>query len=181
MSDTGRTTARSHVEPSLGVVFLHVPQASVTQDLLRTVDQIASTDDENSTVLFDALPRRSQQVLFHEHYHFWQGLRLPFLHRYAFLSQHVVWSSFKALAQHEANWRIWDCEVPALHRLDRKDRICFRDAEMEFEAGASPSNRHLDNELFLSPIDLLECAATLAEYQYCVPEADLDEELALRS
>lgn len=180
MSDAGRMTARSHVEPALGVVFLHVPQSLVTQELLRTVDQGASVDDVNSAVLFEALPPRSQQILFHEHYHFWQGLRLPFLHRYAFLSQHVVWSTFKALAQHEANWRIWDCEVPALHRLDRKDRIRFRDAVMEFEADVSPSGHHSDNELFLSPIDLLECAAALAEYQYCVSKLDLDDEVAFR-
>ena len=101
--------ARSHVEPSLGVLFLHVPRSAVTEELLRTADAIGP--DADSSELVKALPRRSQQVLFHEHYHFWQGLRLPFLHRYAFSSQHVIWSAFKTLAQHEANWRTWACGI----------------------------------------------------------------------
>jgi hypothetical protein len=131
-------------------------------------------------MLVEALPRRSQQVLFHEHYHFWQALRLPFLHRYAFLSQHLIWSLFRELARHEANWRTWSCEVPALYRLDRKDRIRLHGGKVAFKAHVDADEHHSDDELLLSPIDLLECAATLAEYQYCVQDPGPDEELAFR-
>ena len=141
---------------------------------------MGAADDADSALLVAALPSRSRQVLFHENYHFWQGLRLPFLHRYAFLSQHVIWSTFRALARHNRNWRAWSCKVFELHRLTRKDRLRIRDAVMEFEADADASAHRSDDELLLSPIDLLECAVTLAEYQYCVLDPGPDEEAAFR-
>ena len=42
-------------------------------------------------------------------------------------------------------------EFPALRRLDRKDRIRFRNSEVEFEIANYASARDSEDELHLSP------------------------------
>lgn len=174
---------RSHVEPSLGILFLHVPESEVTTELVEVVDRlIENGHGSSSRTLFDALPARRRQILFHEHYHFWQLLKLPFLFRYALVSQRVVWSGFKQLSKQQPNWFLWSCEVDELRRLDQKSRISLVERVQRYKLPwwVRLRTRHNELSLTLSPIDLLECAATLAEYQYCVPDPGSDEVATFR-
>jgi hypothetical protein len=76
---------RSHVDPCVFVVFLDVRLAD-TQIELR--DALRAIENRHGADVSDVLARlepRAKQVLFHERYHYWQGLRLPFLFWYGAL------------------------------------------------------------------------------------------------
>jgi hypothetical protein len=71
--------------------------------------------------LFDALSERERRIFAHERYHFWQGLRLPFVHLYALLTLRTAFLGAGKLAKVEPDWRRWhECGVTprGFDRLD---------------------------------------------------------------
>src|SRR5262245_10015548 len=108
---------RSHVDPSTFVVFMHVTGDYLGEKLSSVVKSLQARHGDSFDPVLDELNFRTQQVLFHEGYHFWQGLRLPFLFRYATLTFRDTFLAFKQLSKLDRDFRNWDCVLPAFARL----------------------------------------------------------------
>jgi hypothetical protein len=157
---------RSHVDPCTFVVYIHVSGDDLTPDFLDELRKYEPAQGQSPRPLLDKLPPRSQQVQFHESYHYWQGLRLPFLYRYAFIAFRQASMAFAELSRSTVEFTQWDCILPELERLGLELRIARGEPQYLFCGGdeANFPDNALD-EFRLSPIGLLECAASLAEFQ----------------
>lgn len=158
---------RSHVDPCSFIVFMHVQD--LKDELVDVLKAIRFRHGESFDPVLERLQPRSHQVLFHEIYHYWQGLRLPFLYRYAFIAFLKVWQAFKELGRTGLDYREWSCLLPELLRLDLKARLGYAPGGKIFWGGPQitfPADTAYDFQA--SPLDLLECAASLAEFQFTV-------------
>ena len=126
----GGMPVRSHVDLGLFVVFLHVPPEQVTPALLRELDRVNGRQGERFDGVEAELPSRVRQVIFHEHYHFWQGLRLPFVFRYAFLSTRLMFLAFQKLVRVTPEYHDWDCVLPQLELLNMKTMAGFKGSNL---------------------------------------------------
>ena len=154
---------RSHVDMCLFVRFIHVIRENVSSEV---IDLLVHSQDRES--MFEAWRKQfiaTPQVMFHEAYHFWQGLRLPFLYRYAMLSFRVMYLAFRQLAVHP-NLHSWDCMLPELERLNIPNRIWGLPGKGLYVGGPEAHVPDLtESPLELTPFDLLEGAASVAEFQ----------------
>jgi hypothetical protein len=102
----------------------------------------------------------------HERYHFWQGIRLPFLNLHATLSLREFFLGASQLAKRNANWQSWadlGWSVPSFGRLDmtfylggnREGRLVF---------GLEPFSDY-EFTLKFSIKEMLECAASIFDFQ----------------
>jgi hypothetical protein len=156
---------RSHVDPCTFVVFHHIEGKVLDADFVSDLRSHAFKQGESPQLLLSRLPIRAHQIRFHEDYHFWQGLRLPFLFRYAMLSFYQVMSVFRELALTEKDYTRWDCGIPDLERLGLTLRIGRFDSHLVCGGEGVKFPQQVEEELLLSPLDLLECATSLAEFQ----------------
>lgn len=156
---------RSHVDPCMFVAFIHVPRLHLSPELLAVLHRFQPAQGAAPDAVLDLLPERSFQVRFHETYHVWQGLRLPFMHRYALLSFHKAVQAFGLLARSAPDHRGWDCLLPEFERLTLDERIECRDGTLFLAQAGARSRRKPDDAIVLRPLDLMECATSLAEYQ----------------
>jgi hypothetical protein len=107
----------------------------------------------------------NRALMFHETYHYWQGLRLPFLYRYAVAATRNIFLVFRALSHDSLDWHRWSAQVPALHMLN-VERRCVRWSETQ--VGLVPDNYKENDfleESVISITELLEGATSLAEWQ----------------
>lgn len=157
---------------------MHISGESITEDLLSEIDRYSFADDSDIGEIFDKFVVRTRQIIFHETYHFWQGAHLPFLFRYALNALRASTLSFQALSHHSNDYHSWGCVVPILNRLDWRGRIGFNRSVICYAGDGDEFSEYFPIEAEFTPIDLLECAASLAEYQYSVPDARDDDHLA---
>lgn len=159
---------RSQVDLCMFIRFMHVR----FEERAPGVDALL-TDRKDVSALRAAAElqtRASPKVFFHETYHFWQGLRLPFLYRYASLA---VRAAYQAFVGADAAWEDlhdWDVLVPDLYRLDLKLTVRLGEDTLSVGPGGKPESTCSANWpdwATLSPVDLLEGAASIAEFQAC--------------
>ncbi|MGI8739107.1 MAG: hypothetical protein ACR2KU_05535 [Gammaproteobacteria bacterium] len=159
---------RSHTDLCFFVVFAHILRNQIDDELLKAIMAIPTRD--GGAFVADRLSARSRQIIFHENYHYWQGLRLPFLFRYAFLAFRTVLLAFKQLSRQNIDYHVWDCIIPELHRLDVKYRIAWAPGGIIYWGGSEAKlPKEGAVECSFSSIDLLESATSLAEFQYTTP------------
>ncbi len=153
---------RSHVDPCLFARFIYVEGADVPAAVLREID--GAPDQERYFAAWRGQYEATPHLIFHESYHFWQGVRLPYLYWYGLLSYRAVIQTFAALAQVE-DVHDWDTFVPALYRLRLPSRL-FRigGQQLAMSTAAATPTEFLE-EMLIAPLDLLEAAATIAEFQ----------------
>jgi hypothetical protein len=135
-------------------------------ELVEKLQTFQPKQGESPDTLLERMAPRSRQVHFHEAYHFWQGLRLPFLFRYATLSFRQAFMAFKSLAEQENDFLKWDCVLPEFERLGIDERVGLGDTGHLFwgrEKADFPAE--VAYEVRISPLDLLECATSIAEFQ----------------
>lgn len=157
---------RSHVDPCLFIVVMHIKGEQLESNLVEYLNSTELSDGDQARTLLDLINSRSRQVLFHESYHYWQGLRLPFLYRNALGAFRDVNIAFKKLSQSSADFLSWKCVMPAHDRLNLKYRLGIEDDDnikMYEEQGELPPS--VQYECSISPLDILECAASIAEFQ----------------
>lgn len=116
----------------------------------------------------EAWRRHYQQepgLVFHEGYHVWQGMRLPYLYWYGVLAVRAVGQMFDKLSCGPQPIEEWDCIVHDLYRLElpwwcwlTEEGSVLWGRDPEPPAGVASGRR-------LSPLDLLEGATSLAQYQ----------------
>ena len=153
---------RSHVDLCLYTRFLHYRSGDV--------------DPQIHNLLFDGHEREAWVKQFshdlgrsfHEAYHYWQGLRLPFLHRYAILTLRVVAQAFQELNKIQ-DLHAWDCMLPELYRLTLASRWYSPEPRHVYVA---PLSNGTGEGIDLTCIDLLEGAATIAQWQTTVAQGD---------
>ena len=153
---------RSHIDLCIFARFIHVRSANIAPEVEQLLETGAQRDAWVNQFTSDL------GMSFHEAYHFWQGLRLPFLHRYALLSFRVVAQAFRALDQIE-DLHEWDCMLPELNRLSLASRWhLFAPGQVNVIRVSSHTGEGID----LTPLDLLEGSASLAQWQTTVARGD---------
>lgn len=158
-------SVRSHVDPCLFVVFVHVQGEHLTEILRDAVESFLPSDGDSLRPLRSKLHPRSQQLLFHEIYHFWQGLRLPFLFRYATLSFRQMMIAFRELSRSTTAFTEWSCQLPEFQRLTGPSYLGFLPGGKLFW-GATPERfPQAADRIKLTILSMLECAASVAEFQ----------------
>jgi hypothetical protein len=164
-------TIRSHVDLCMFIRFMHVR----FEDRTAGVGALLADRKDVSALRTAAelQTRASSKVFFHETYHFWQGLRLPFLYRYASLA---IRAALQAFDDADATWEDlhdWDVLVPDLHRLDLRLTVRLGEDQLfvapwdQPEDASSAHTANWPDTATLSPVDLLESAASIAEFQAC--------------
>lgn len=154
---------RSHVDPLLFIVFMHVGRRDLDDDAARTVASANLKEGESFAPVLHRLKFRQHQTIAHETYHFWQGLRLPFVFRYATLAFRQAFLAFKQLSKQSADFQTWDCLLPELHRLTLD--FCVAHEGSNIYWGGPDATFPTSTKMRLAPMDLLECATSLAEFQ----------------
>ncbi len=157
---------RCHVDPCTFVMYMHITRDELSEDFVRQLTATQWQQGDSARQLLAQLPPRKQQVHFHEAYHFWQGLRLPFLFRYAFISFRQAFMAFKELSQSSPRYVTWACLLPELERLGLDEYVAWsRPGKLYAYVSADMRPDEAEEELCISPLDLLECATSLAEFQ----------------
>jgi hypothetical protein len=160
---------KSHVDPATFVRVLYVDPGDLEPDLaarLERVDDVAAFGE----IWKDELARRFGPI-FHETYHLWQGVRLPYLHRYAAIAMHRFAEAFRFGVSNFERLDDWQFEVPELHRLTVPFRCWLLDG-YQVAMGGSEARTPDDAvaEYRLSERDLLENAASLAEWSVSIAD-----------
>ena len=158
---------RSYIDTTLFAIYYHFDLRQSGDDLLGLARSIRQRVGTDTRPLLKALTNRGHWRKFaHEQYHFWQGIRLPFLYRYALLTFRETMLAARAFSRRSGNWREWgnlDVVSPAFHRLDLAHHLALRPGSvLHFGRGPSPD---ADKKTQFTAVDLLECAASLFEYQ----------------
>jgi hypothetical protein len=155
---------RSHVDPVMFVRFMHIRGRDVPEDL---PELLAQAPDQ---ARYLAVWRRQQEhaigPIFHECYHFWQGARLPYLYWYATLALRAMYQVFASLSRSGQNHHEWEALIPALYRLQIAARCVRRRDGTLVLAETSVLPKNTVDYARLSPLDLMEAAASIAEYQF---------------
>jgi hypothetical protein len=155
----------SHVDPCSFISFIHVPASQLDAEFISMVRAFTPEQGAAPTGLLSHLPQRSRQIQFHEDYHFWQGLRLPFVYRYATLAFRQASLAFKHLASAQKDYRLWDCWLPEFERLGMDERIGRYLGHLVWGREEAKFPNEVEEEIRQRPLDLLECATSLAEFQ----------------
>jgi hypothetical protein len=156
---------RSHVDPCSFVVFLHVDGERLDAELAKDLRHMIFQQGESPHELLNRLPMRSHQVRFHEVYHYWQGLRLPFVYRYATLALRQAMRAFSHLSRQEQDFTQWSCVLPEFERLSLDMRVGRYGSHLVCGGDETEFPREVEEEIRISPLDLLECATSIAEFQ----------------
>jgi hypothetical protein len=148
------------------VKFLHVRPRDISEHTYALLAQ----DLRNDQILDLYLAQQNDllETDFHETYHFWQGLRLPYLHRYAVLTFLAMRGVFRDLALSGIDWRRWhEVTEHRLKLLGEPRYVILHEGFLYYFSTAVH-----ETAVALSAIDLLETAASLAEFQVRSLQAD---------
>ena len=95
---------RSHLDPTMFVIFLHINADTEGANFQKHLEDESF---ENINNILASLSPKLQQTHTHERYHFWQGLRLPFLHLLALLSFRDFMIISRDLSLYSEDWTLW--------------------------------------------------------------------------
>ena len=91
------------------------------------------------------------------------------------------YGDIKHLSIESDDFHQWSCLLPETERLNAKSQIGFAPGGRIFWGGLDATfPSETTNQLQLTPLDLLECATSLAEFQWSTNVEQLSDPLALR-
>lgn len=161
---------RSHIDTWMFCKFINIDE----EDIADTITSAPDRKDRNAMKnAFQEQHSKSKSLLFHETYHFWQGVRLPYFHRYAVQSLYGVLQGFNDFAKSGVDLFALkgaiNPEVDDLLTLYKVltlegDIVILKPKKIHIES-ASNSNQTLWVGEF-SPMTLLESATSIAQYQF---------------
>ena len=157
---------RSHLDPTFFVIFLHVDAREYDEEFRTLARSLKARRGTDVAPVFAALSDRQRRTLAHERYHFWQGLRLPFVHLFAAVTFREFFLGAREMAQKDADWRRWErlgAIAPRFNRLDIQFHVAG-DRSGQFVLGLAPHSGYEFN-LALSAKEMLECTASIFDYQ----------------
>jgi hypothetical protein len=155
---------RSHIDLWLFVRIMRATSKDVPQEEIEELDK--ATDLEPAIRLWRKQYEAHPTTWFHELYHYWQGVRLPFLLWYASFSFRGAVTSFRDMMRTGLPFDQWDGVAPELGYMFVKMwcvHLGHDEFGMGFEEQEIPDNAN--KRVRLSPIDLLEGATSIAEWQ----------------
>jgi hypothetical protein len=165
---------RSHVDLCLFIRLIRAQRENIS---VADIDDLEhAQDQERALRLWRAQFNADPMVWFHEHYHYWQGLRLPFLFWYAAYSLRAVFTGFRDFLQTGEPFENWSGDAPMLGYLSLKMRCIYSGEDcfaIGFESAAIPANCLFSATL--SPLDLIEGMTSIAEWQVQASGAQLDD------
>lgn len=146
-------------------MFLNIDAQSYDDDFQSLVAKLPSSSGTDTNPIFQALKTRHRRTIAHENYHFWQGVRLPFLHLYATCFYGAAFSLVSELARQDENWNNWenyDFDGPPTNRLDQKYGLAyFRAGMITLERSDEKAG---DLHLAISAKLMLENAASIFDF-----------------
>ncbi|WP_138731645.1 hypothetical protein [Modestobacter excelsi] len=155
---------RSYVNQSTFIMYIHVKPYDLDVDVAALLNDTGDVESLRAAWVkqFSSRPN----TFFHEIYHYWQGLRLPFLYRYAVLSHRVMIQAYVKMASQGKGLHAWDVLLPELYRLSLPSQI-WQIGEATFALGGpdTPAPPGAKHHWAISPQDLLETAASISEFQ----------------
>lgn len=117
------------------------------------------------------------QLSFHETYHYYQGLTLPFLFWYSFLCTHIILTTFRELSRQTANFHDWSAIVYGFNNLSEIHRLGGRKGTFHFLAD---NLSYIQSVIHLTLLDLIESATSLAQYQVSVKYEDITDPIEFK-
>lgn len=171
---------RSHIDPCTFVAHLHISGDHLDAEFANAILNFEPQQGEATDELLGRLTPRSRQVAFHETYHYWQGLRLPFVYRYALLSFRNAVLAFRKVGPLLGAVDAMSVELPEFERLGIGTQIARGGPGILYlvtDGTNLPADAH--DETKVSPLGLLECAASIAEFQVTAA-GDLTDPVVLR-
>lgn len=173
---------RSHVNQSTFIQYIFVPPSEEDLDLQGLLN-----NPEDEEALGKAWARqftKTPMLFFHETYHYWQGLRLPFLYRFAILSHRAIIHAYQQMATLGRPLIEWDCIMPELSRLAIPSRIYwYEDGVLgSYGIGGTTGPPDADATAWweVTPQGLLETAASVSEFQVTTDQTTRQSPLAFR-
>ena len=158
---------RSYVDPTLFAIYYQFDLSQYGQEVRDLALSLKQESGADARPLLSALLHGGHVRTFaHEHYHYWQGLRLPFLHRHALLTLREVMLAARELARESPPWTKWGemgLVAPAFYRLDVPRHAAIMSGSKVLYGAKEVPNA--DSKIQFTAIDMLECAASLFEYQ----------------
>ncbi|HHC6556647.1 TPA: hypothetical protein ACN36H_003140 [Vibrio parahaemolyticus] len=174
-------TTRSHLDTLLFVRFMDISADSIPKDMQQVLRDFSSDRlllDEAFSMQFDV----SRPVMLHENYHYWQALRLPYVHRFASTSFITIFLKFRQFATSTQDYTEWTGDLDELDALTRKSGIWGRPLDAHASMfGCSLTPKHSSGvkdqsgrapTIVLSPLEMLENGASVAEFQFSNPGLD---------
>lgn len=161
---------RSHVDPCQFIRSIYAAPGAITDQTLAELMAAAPGDRER---LFSAWRNHvvsTPRLAFHETYHYWQGLRLPFLLWYAIDVNRKMLIVFRELARTGKEWSKWEAAIPDFFYLGI-GHLCSNLGDRGFAVGgrSTGASTEVVDSVILSPLDLLEGATSFAEWQIFTP------------
>lgn len=153
---------RSHVDLCTFVRFIHFEQHEISEEVRQ---HLSDRDPSSQLRAFESQCAYDSKTWFHELYHYWQGLRLPFLHRYAVLTFPRVFRVFKELSRTHLDLHRWQVYLPEFEHLNQKYQLWLRGDRIIVGGINATSTEYGDPDYMITCLDLLETAASLAEFQ----------------
>lgn len=161
---------RSHLDPVLLLPVLHVRDDAAFRALPPEV-----REETDAARRFAEWRRTStgRGVIFHETYHFWQGLRLPFMQWYSTFTLKVLAINFNEIRRRgppdPKKWRGIG-SIPGLRQLNEPSYFIAVRAGDEIEGFTElepPTNGEDESGdvIKLSALDLLEAATSMAQWR----------------
>ena len=165
---------RSHVDLCLFVRMLRAEREPISADEIDDLEH--AQDQERALRVWRKQYDSNPMVWFHEQYHYWQGLRLPFLFWYAAFSLRAVLTGFAEFLETCAPLDQWSGDAPMLNYLSTASHC------VHFGGGSFmvfPNRASVPPEfppgVDLAPLDLIEGMASIAEWQVQAPKTEMEE------
>jgi hypothetical protein len=165
---------RSHVDLCLFIRMVRAEYESISDTALDDLEH--SDDPERALRLWRDQLDNNPKLWFHEQYHYWQGLRLPFLFWYAAFSLRAIFTGLADFLATGAPFETWSGEAPMLDYLSAPWRCLDLGGGSLFaapEATAIPPE--FGEGVLISPLDLIEGMASIAEWQVLSPKNELED------
>jgi hypothetical protein len=156
------------------VKFLYLEGDSIPADILPALRETEAAEAKLQAWL--RLRQYSPRLIFHETFHYWQGLRFPFFQWYAFLAFRGLAQAFDKLNQSNRPLHEWSCYAPSLHLPTKRIR-CRRTKAAFILGDQTPGPGDVVDDVSLSAIDVLEAATSVAEWQVTQPSSGATDEL----
>ncbi|RSL17212.1 hypothetical protein EDE15_2742 [Edaphobacter aggregans] len=159
---------RSHVDMCLFVRIMRADVEHVSSQGIEDLDR--AKDVEPALRLWRAQYEAHTTTWFHELYHYWQGLRLPFLFWFACYSFRWIMTGFRDFMRSNLPFDQWNGIAPQLEYLSLKQHCLYMGVgEFILRVEDVPPPSGWKCQAMLSPLDLIEGATSIAEWQVQSP------------
>ena len=157
---------RSHIDLCFLIRVIDVPATMISSSLRTRLKAVQYNKLSSATWSEEALGSDSKKILnielmFHESYHYWQGVSYPYLVWYSFLAFMEVVDSFRRLNKDDPI-DVQSVVTTGLDRLNREYRcVQLNDQTV---ALAFPGSQPLES-IYLTELDLIESATSVAQWR----------------